>query len=64
MTLRLKTAEPRSVPQRGAQTPKVEVRPLKDKFVIATLMKALLVQQSSAPRSTVRYADDRCDKTR
>jgi protein phosphatase len=30
-----------------------------DQFVAAALMKALWVQQSSVPQSTVRYADDR-----
>lgn len=30
-----------------------------DQFVTATLMRALWVQQSSIPQSTVRYADDR-----
>jgi hypothetical protein len=61
MTRSLKTPEGRSRPQSGAQTPKVEVRPVEGRFLTATLMRALLVRQSSGPRSTVRYADDRCD---
>ena len=57
----LKTSETRFMPQSGAQTPKVEARSVEDKFVTATLMGALWVQQSGGPRSTVRYVDDRYD---
>ena len=57
MTRPSRMSETRTMPQRGVQTPKVEA----DQFVTAMLMRALWVQQSSGPWSTVRYADDRYD---
>jgi hypothetical protein len=57
MTRSTKTSGTRSTPQSGAQTPKLPA----NQFVTATLMRALWVQQSNWPRSTVRYANDCCD---
>jgi hypothetical protein len=50
MIRRLNTAEIRSMPQRVAQTPKVEARPLKDKFVTATLMGVSIQERAWRPQ--------------
>src|SRR5271168_4227958 len=52
-------SRPLSVESFGLTDPGRERPTNQDQFVIATLMRALWIQQSSLPQSTVRYADGR-----